>query len=255
MSNATDGINAIHDGMKKQHKITLYRNLSIVVMDILSSLVLPLIRRGFGERFLSVFWVAIMMTATFFASWYWQVSYTATVFYMVVLAIACFYHWFIIFRRNKRDEIWHTRYEGQSNFLALFQRLPRGRQMTWVEGLYEPLAVYLIAFLLSLFVDAGLGGIFAVSATCLAIRARIRYQIMRQTMLDDRDQMIESEGMLDALNGAPAEDNNGLVIMDAEFMKPSEKRAKAKQVLTPEAFNEHFPEPPKDFSDSVPTTH
>lgn len=255
MSKPLDGINALNYLIGKQPDITLYRNLSIVVMDVLCSLVLPLIRHNFGERFFSLFWVTIMMIATLLACWYWQVNHAIISIYMGLLFTASLYHLFVIIRRNRRDEIWHSRYEGDSNFLWVFRHLPKGNQLTWAEGLYEPLIVLIVASLLSVFVDYGLAGIFAVSAMCLAIRARIRHYIWRQGIIDDRDRMIESEGMLSALNGVPAGENNGLSVMDAGFLKPNEKRAKARQVLTPEMFAEHFPDPPKDFSSSVTTTH
>ena len=248
MSKAKDSINALSHALTASTHIGMARWLMLLVMDILSSLTLPLLRKDFGERFFSPFWIFVMMIATIAICLQLNVNTTIINIYMGLLTVVCLYHLAVIFIRNHRKTIWHTRYEGESNFLSIFRYLPKGTRAWWIEGLYEPMLVFAVGSLIYLFIDAGLGTIFLLSSTAMMLRSRIRYWVWRESILDERDLMIESEYTLEALNGASPKDTKGYVVHSAVHMTPHEKRAKAKRMLTPEEFAKHYPEPPKDFS-------
>ncbi len=248
MSKPQESINMLKDAMMHSPKISLFQGAGLFVMDTLSSLTLPLIRRKFGERFFSPFWVIVMMVATLAICSIYNVDIKIISIYMGILSLVCFYHFITIVIRNYRDEIWHTRFEGESIFSPLFRFLPKGTHHWWVESVYEPLIVFLLGTLVYLFLDPGLGSIFSLSSVAMLIRSRFRYWLWRQEILDERDLMIESEFKLAAINGQSSEESKGFIVKNAAHMKPSEKRAKARRMFTDEEMQEHFPQAPKDFS-------
>lgn len=236
MSQAHDSINAVGEIVTERAKG--FRAFGLIMAELGFCMVMPWLRNRLGERFFSPFMIAVMTIFTFSVANMMNASPTYISAYVGLLVALSIYHLFVINRRNAKDEQWHTRYEGNFNIQPLVSKLPKGKSYWWCEGFYEPLLVLIIGLLINKFLDAGLGALFVFSAAWMVIRARFYYFLYREKLLDERDALIESEVKLDAVNGKPASETKGFIVKGVNTMKPNDKKAVARSMLSEKDFSE-----------------
>ena len=229
MRNASDPINNI--GLTLTEQAKGIRALIMIFAELGFCLVMPLLRKNLGQRYFSPFLISLMFGFAFAACYAMQVDMKALTAYLGLIACMSAYHLMVIARRNAREELWHTYYDGDLRIAPLAKYLPGGKNYWVLEGLYEPLVVFNIGLVLQLYVDIGLGCVFIFSSFWMLFRSRYRYWLDLQRRLDERDAWIESHYALEALNGKPPEETAGLVVKNASRMKKSDKLAIAKRSL------------------------
>jgi len=234
MSKPSDSINTVGDVLNEQARG--FRALGIFFADLGFSLVMPLLRRNMGERYFSPFLISVMSIFAITMSLVMKVNPAFISVYVGVIIFTSLYHLYVITKRNRRDEEWHTRYEGEFNIDFLVNKLPKGKDYWWKESFYEPLLVFVTGIFFSNFVDTGLGGVFLFSAPLMILRSQYARMLFRATILDARDLRIESEQKLSALNGEPAEETKGYVVKNVKHMRPHDREALAKKMLDEKDF-------------------
>jgi len=234
MSKPSDTINAAGHALNEQARGL--RAFGMFLADLGFSLVMPLLRRNMGERYFSPFLIAVMSIFAITMSLVFKVNPTFISVYVGVIIVTSLYHLFVIAKRNRRDDEWHTRYEGDFNIDVLVSKLPKGSNYWWRESFYEPLLVFVTGLIVGKFVDAGLGAVFLFSAPWMILRSQYQRLLLRSTILDARDLRIESEQKISALNGEPAEDTKGYVVKNVKHMRPNDREALAKRMLDEKDF-------------------
>lgn len=220
MKQANDSINQLGYILDEQTKGI--KSMIMILNDLGASLILPLIRRNFGERFFSGFYVVVMAIGALAACRLFKTDPFYVSLYLGVIALFSGWHLLVIRWRNKRREEFHTRYEG--DMLPFIKYLPAGSNYWWAEGFYEPLLTFLTGICLQ-WLDVGLGTLFMVSAFLMFIRSRFYYQEYRNKLLDERDRKIESECLMDAIHGKDAADNKGFIVKNAVNLSRNDKKA------------------------------
>ncbi|MFL0809108.1 MAG: hypothetical protein K6L76_01715 [Agarilytica sp.] len=234
MSKPSDTINAAGHALTEQARGL--RAFGLFLADLGFSLTMPLLRRNMGERYFSPFLIAVMSIFAITMSLVFKVNPTFISVYVGVIIVTSLYHLFVIAKRNRRDEEWHTRYEGDFNIDSLVGKLPKGKDYWWKESFYEPLLVFVTGIVVGHFVDAGLGAVFLFSAPWMILRSQYQRLLIRSTILDARDLRIESEQKLSALNGEPAGETKGYVVKNVSHMRPNDREALAKKMLDEKDF-------------------
>ena len=229
MKPAHDPINQLGDVLNEYARGP--RAVAMILAELGFCLVMPLLRRNMGERYFSMFFISVMSVFAYVTCMWLEVNPTATAIYLGILFTASIYHLIVIYRRNARDELWHTRFEGDFNIQPIVNLLPKGKNYWVAEGFYEPLLIISIGLLFQAYVDMSLGSIFIFSGFWMICRSRYLHMIYRQKILDERDSLIESQFQLAAINGNPPEETAGLVLKNAKEMKKSDKKAYASNRL------------------------
>lgn len=245
MSRPGDRINALSDALNNSTNVSIARFFVGLFADLGFALVMPLLRRNMGERFFSPFLIVLMSVFAYAMCHLMKVSATYVTWYLAALWLVSAYHLFVIFQRNRRNEPWHTRFEG--DFLPIFSFLPKGKNYWFIEGFYEPLFVFVVGSFVQLTLDTGLGSLFIFSSAWMVFRSRLRYMEYRTHVMNERDAMIEASYKMDALNGKPASETRGFIVKGVNSMKPEDKKAIARNMLEPDTFKKAFPDT-VDFS-------
>jgi hypothetical protein len=150
-------------------------------------------RKDFGERYFGASGFGKMVTYTILL----VLSYNASqqldtallgVFFFVSF-LACLWHQFVIWRRNRRGEPWHSFYSGTPYLMRLLP-LDEFTIKRWVEPL---LWMGLGMFLLK--ISPALGGWLVFSGTCLGTTAALTAARERSKILDMIDAQIEARQM------------------------------------------------------------
>ena len=254
MSRPGDRINALGNALNDTANMRMARFFIGLFADLGFALVMPLLRRNMGERFFSPFLIILMSAFAIAMCKIMNVNTSYVAWYLVALWAVSAYHLFVIFRRNRKNEPWHTRFEG--DFLPIFSFLPKGKSYCFIEGFYEPLFVFIVGSIVQFGIDTGLGALFCFSAAWMVFRSRLRYMEYRTHVMNERDAMIEAQYTMDALNGKPASETRGFVVKGVNSMKSEDKKAIARTMLEPKEFQESYPDT-VDFSslqDNVTTT-
>lgn len=180
--------------------------------------VVVFLRRGFGERYLSwlnlyfgylvigpIVWLSSLMSA----------STVAGVFAAKMLSILWWgfiglslYHRFVIWRRDRAGEGWHSLYRGHSWIRLPF--IADDVMKKWVE----PLSVMLLGYIMTA-IDRPVSLWLMISGFALLVHEQIAFYAERQRFLDIRDAQIEAQYMQAALVGKPVEETQGFVIAAA----------------------------------------
>jgi len=234
MSKPSDTINAVGHALNEHARG--FRAFGLFLADLGFSLTMPLLRRNMGERYFSPFLIAVMSIFAISLSLVFKVNPTFIGLYVGVIVLASLYHLYVIAKRNRRDEEWHTRYEGDFNIDVLVSKLPKGNDYWFKESVYEPLLVFITGLIVGNVVDAGLGAVFLFSAPWMILRSQYQRFLLRSAILDARDLRIESEQKISALNGEPAEDTKGYVVKNVNNMRPNDREALAKRMLDEKDF-------------------
>lgn len=234
MSKPSDTINAVGHALNEHARG--FRAFGLFLADLGFSLTMPLLRRNMGERYFSPFLIAVMSIFAISLSLVFKVNPTFISVYVGVIVLTSLYHLYVIAKRNRRDEEWHTRYEGDFNIDVLVSKLPKGNDYWFKESVYEPLLVFITGLIVGNVVDAGLGAVFLFSAPWMILRSQYQRFLLRSAILDARDLRIESEQKISALNGEPAEDTKGYVVKNVNNMRPNDREALAKRMLDEKDF-------------------
>ncbi|MCU7807009.1 MAG: hypothetical protein KZQ73_03950 [Candidatus Thiodiazotropha sp. (ex Semelilucina semeliformis)] len=235
MSKPSDTINAVGHALTEQARGL--RAFGLFFADLGFSLTMPLLRRNMGERYFSPFLIGVMSIFAITMSLVMKVNPTFISMYVGLIMLTSLYHLYVISKRNRRGEDWHSRGEGEFNIDVLVNRLPKGKDYWWKESFYEPLLVFVTGIIVGHFVDAGLGAVFLFSAPWMILRSQYQRLLIRSTILDARDLRIESEQKISALNGEPAEDTKGYVVKNVNNMRPNDREALAKRMLDEKDFS------------------
>ena len=243
MSGATDNINALQERLEQSELVQGYKFWIKFIFDMGFSLVMPILRRNFGERFFSFTMIFVMGAAVTGAAFFFGMSGTPLYAYMSLIALLSAIHLLVIFLRNRRGEQWHTRFEG--DFLPIFTILPKSSNYWVIESIYEPLFVLSIATGF-LFVEMqNIAGLLAASALLMFARSRFNYGLHKTRILDQRDSMIEGEYAMEALNGSPSKETKGYIVKGAKALSEQDKTALGKKILSNDEFEKNFPEAAK----------
>ncbi|VAW42592.1 hypothetical protein MNBD_GAMMA01-1377 [hydrothermal vent metagenome] len=242
MAGATDNINALNERLEQSELVQGYKFWIKFVLDMGFSLVMPILRRNFGERFFSPVMIVFVMTAVLIGGGLAGLSGAQLNIYMMVVALLSVFHMSVIFMRNRKNQEWHTRYEG--DFLPFFHILPKSGYWM-IESVYEPLFVLSIGVMFSILGMHNIAGLLVFSAVLMLLRSRYNYALYRTKMLDERDAMIEAEFAMEAINGASSKDTKGYVIKGATSLSKEDKTILGKRMLPKDEFEENFPEAAK----------
>jgi len=237
-----DTINALGESVNDMEQVKLARFVIKFILDMTFVLVMPFLRRNFGERFFSMTMVTFMVAGVTAMSAYLEKTGAPVYGYMTAVIVLSAFHLLVIFLRNRKGEQWHTRYEG--DFLPFFRFLPKAGYWM-IEGFYEPLFVLIAGGVVSYFTDPILAGVFYTIAIFMVIRSRYHYRIHKEQILDERDNMIESECKMQALQGKTAKETKGFIIKGAGALSDKDKLALGKKILPKDEFEENFPEAAK----------
>lgn len=208
----------------------------LFVADLGFALMMPLLRRNFGENFFSPFLILVMGIFAIAMCAVFKVSPVFISIYLGIIAIASLYHSIVIAKRNRRDEEWYSWYEGDFNIEPLAKNLPKGNDYWFREIVYEPALVLLVGFFIGKLLDPGLGSVFLFSAPWMMLRSQYARMQHRKSILAARDQKIIAEQKLAAISGAPVDETKGYVVKNINNMRPHDKEALAKQMLDEKDF-------------------
>ena len=210
------------------------------------------VRRNFGERYFSV--VSFVLSMAMFATFGFMMDGERIglhVCFAIVAIVMGVWHQLEIFRRNRRGEVFHSYYDGDS-----FQWFYRvfGENNSNVARFWEPLFVFMLGFFLSVmfrqsnFVQWTMLGAFA-----LFIKANVEFNIWRHRVLDVIDSRIESKNMQAAVEGKHPKETQGFQICGIPKHYSQEQRrglARAMAGLDPE-LQDLIAESEKDGSDKT----
>ncbi|WP_018276012.1 hypothetical protein WKI13_02195 [Teredinibacter turnerae] len=231
MSTPATAVHAVEQAIYETPEVKTVHAIFRVVMDTGFSMVQPLLYVGQGERVVTVFYTAVMFSAVFGLCHFYKVDPLWISGFLGLNALATCYHLGQIWWRNKKDILWHSLYPGDPIIAPLVKHLPKGSDYWWLNGFYVPLFTALIAWLVKQFIDPGLAAVLMFSAFWMVVRNFVYYQQWRSEILDARDRFIESQHTIDALNAAPASKTAGFIVKNAKHLRPSDKKALAKQRL------------------------
>jgi len=242
MAGATDNINALNERLEQSDLVQGYKFWIKFAFDMGFALVMPILRRNFGERFFSFVMVLFMGAAVLVATSWFQLSGIPLYSYMATIAVLSAFHMLVIFMRNRKGHEWHTRYEG--DFLPFFQFLPKSGYWM-IESVYEPLFVLSIAIGFYFVEMQSLASLLAASSVLMFLRSRYNYGLYKTRILDERDAMIEAEYAMEALNGESSKETKGYVIKGAKSLNDQDKTALGKRILSSDEFEKNFPDAAK----------
>lgn len=202
--------------------LQLFTELTIMILGWLSISLEVLIRKEFGERYLSIirFFVAISVAGIFklMVALFGGFSWLTWLFGWLVF-IFFIRHRLRIMKRHKHRIIWHSMSFGISRFewilnLARKFKVPIISQWNdwtlyrWIEPGYGFL---LGAFLWPL--DEGLAFYILVSTFCLFVKNQMVYYEQYNRFLDILDARIEAQYYQEAENGRPKQKTAGYSIV------------------------------------------
>jgi len=234
-----DSINALNDAAFEVEQVKIIRFIIQFILDLTFSLVMPFLRRNFGERFFSLSMI-LFMGAAVTAVTFWLGKNNSFVYgYMAAVAVLSLYHLLVIFLRNRKGVVWHSRHEG--DFLPFLHYLPKASYWM-IEGFYEPLIIVITGAVVSYYTDPAMASFFWFIAAAMVLRSRYAYRLHKEKMLDERDAQIEAENKMQALEGAATKDTKGFVIKGANSFTKEEKSLMGKKILNKDQYEELFPE-------------
>ena len=210
----------------------IFQNSPIVVtgkfivstaLELIFSMLKPWLRRGMGEEDFSLFYIALMSIAILVLCKLFKVDPFYISWYLGLTALLSTCHLIVIFQRNRKGIIFHSFFSGYSNLEPLIKWLPYSKNEWIRDGLYEPLIVLLVSFLVQLLLDDGLANLMQIAAFCMVLRTRFHYWLYRKELLKMRNAQIESQYAMDALNGKPASETAGFVVKNVHNLRPSDK--------------------------------
>ena len=164
----TDTINTLGEAVNEMTQVKFARFVIKFMLDMSFVLVMPFLRRNFGERFFSITMITFMGIAVTAITTLLNANGVSVYGYMTITACLSIYHLVVIFRRNRKGEEWHARYEG--DFLPFFHFLPKATYWM-IEGLYEPLFVLIMGGIVAYFTDPVLAGVFYTIAIFMVFRS------------------------------------------------------------------------------------
>lgn len=176
--------------------------------------VVVFLRRDFGERYLSWLNILFGMTAIGFftgignlllSQGSTHLSWAIELAYYGVIGLGV-YHRFIIWRKNKRGQLWHSYSPGSSLI-----RLP-GVSVETIAKWIEPLVLFVMAFVAAELHDAPLRLWLIIGGFALLVHEQVSFYMQRQQFLDMRDAMIESRNWGAVMSGKPVEQTQGYTI-------------------------------------------
>lgn len=176
--------------------------------------VVVFLRRNFGERYLS--WINILfgMTAIGFFTGIGNVlfsmgsshlSYTIEFAYYGVVGLSV-YHRVVIWRKNRRGQLWHSYNPGES--LIRIPGLSEETIAKWVE----PGVLFGLAYIANLMHDTPLRLWLLIGAFAVLVHEQVSYYMQRQQFLDMRDALIESQNWSGVMSGKPVQQTQGYTI-------------------------------------------
>jgi hypothetical protein len=176
--------------------------------------VVVFLRRNFGERYLSWLNILFGMTAVGFFTGLGNLilsqrsshlSYTIELAYYAVVSLSVF-HRVIIWRKNRRGELWHSYNPGTS--LIRIPGVPEEVVAKWVE----PGVLFALAFMAGKFGDTPLRWWLLIGSFALLVHEQVSYFMQRQQFLNLRDALIESKNWGAVMSGKPVQQTQGYTI-------------------------------------------
>ena len=87
MAGASDSVNALNEKIEKSELVQGYKFWIKFILDMGFALVMPILRRNFGERFFSPIMIIVMMVAVLIGGAWAGLSGAQLNIYMVVVAL------------------------------------------------------------------------------------------------------------------------------------------------------------------------
>lgn len=202
--------------------VQLATGITIFVLGWISLSLELLIRKDFGERYISLtrFFLAVMFVGAFrmLVILIFGFGWLAYLFGFAYL-IAFIYHRRQITMRNRRGEEWHSMSFGVSRLEGFVDQL-RARDIPIVRKwddwfLYrflEPAAFFVVGILLW-FIDNGLGFYIVVASFALFMKNQMTYSREYNQYLDTVDARIEAKYSEAALNGQQKQRTGGISVV------------------------------------------
>ena len=210
-----------------------------VILWLMNLVAIPfqvVVRRNFGERYFSV--VSFVLSMSMFATFGFMMDGERIglhVCFAIVAIVMGVWHQLEIFRRNRRGEVFHSYYDGDS-----FQWFYRvfGENNSNVARFWEPLFVFLLGFFLSvMFRQSNFVQWTALGSFALFAKANMEFNVWRHRVLDVIDAQIESKNMQAAVEGKKPKETQGFQICGIPKHYSQEQRqglARAMTGLDPE---------------------
>lgn len=193
-------------------------NLAYVIFGYFCISVEVFLRRDFGERYLGIFNLQAGYLVVFIFAGinpllvpYGNGSALIGILSPAFIGMAI-YHRYVIWRRLKKGEIWHSYYRGTP--LGYWSLLPISASYETIEKWLEPALLGIITVLLSK-VDMLASIWLGFSTFSLFVHTHVDYYNLRQSILDMQDSQIQSAYMDQALQGKSPHDTKGFVIPES----------------------------------------
>ena len=188
-----------------------YIGITLWILNLVAIPFQVIVRRNFGERYFSI--VSFVLAMAMFAGGGVFLDggrIGLHVCFAIVALVMGVWHQLEIVRRNRRGEVFHSYYDGDS-----FQWFYRvfGEDNSNVARFWEPLLVFLLGFLLSvMFRQSNFIQWTALGSFALFVKATIEYDVWRHRVLDVIDSQIESKNMQAAVEGKKPKETQGFQI-------------------------------------------
>ena len=232
----SDVIHGVGYALKQTTNARFARAVMLILTEMGFSLVFPLVRRSMGERRLSFWYMSIMTGFALGMAALLEIYPLYIGIYLAIVWLAALYHMFEIQRKNFKGVLWHSLFHGHAVLEPLLVRLPSGKNFWAREIVLEPLLIMIIGKILYFTLDQGLGALISMSGVFMVIRGVTHYRQYREDLLDQKDNLIEAEYALSVFEGAPVEDTAGFTVPNVSQMRPADKQAVARSMLSEKDF-------------------